>query len=83
MHLTLKKETTKPAGENILHQKARFDEFREEFNNYRPHEGIKMKYPFMIKQFLLNSKVHNVEDAFCTDLKMVGLEGLEPPTNRL
>ena len=32
MHLTLKKETTKPAGLNFLQQQARFDEFIKIFN---------------------------------------------------
>jgi len=45
MHLTLKKETTKPAGQNILQQQARFDEFVREFNDERPHEALKMKTP--------------------------------------
>lgn len=45
MHLTLKKETTRPAGSNILQQQAKFDFFVEEFNNERPHEALNMKYP--------------------------------------
>ncbi len=45
MHLTLKKETTKPVGQNILQQQARFDDFIEEFNTERPHEGLAMKTP--------------------------------------
>lgn len=45
MHLTLKKEATKPAGQNFLQQQAKFDEFLEEYNNDRPHEALKMKYP--------------------------------------
>jgi putative transposase len=45
MHLTLKKEATKPSGQNILQQQARFDEFTEEFNTERPHEALGMKYP--------------------------------------
>jgi putative transposase len=45
MHLTLKKETTRPAGANFLQQQARFDEFVEEFNNERPHEALNMKCP--------------------------------------
>ena len=35
MHLTLKKETTKPAGENFLQQQSRFDDFIHEFNAER------------------------------------------------
>lgn len=45
MHLTLKKEATRPAGSNILQQQAKFDNFVDEFNNERPHEALSMKYP--------------------------------------
>jgi len=38
MHLTLKKEATRPAGTNIFQQQATFDAFVDEFNNERPHE---------------------------------------------
>lgn len=45
MHLTLKKETTRPAGMNSLQQQAKFDAFVDEFNTERPHEAIGMKCP--------------------------------------
>src|SRR5204862_374855 len=45
MHLTLKKEATRPAGANFLQQQARFDDFVAEFNNERPHEALAMKTP--------------------------------------
>ncbi len=45
MHLTLKKETTKPAGANILQQQARFDDFVSAFNDERPHDALAMKTP--------------------------------------
>ena len=45
MHLTLKKEATRPPGMNSLQQQARFDEFVKEFNQERPHEAIDMKRP--------------------------------------
>lgn len=45
MHLTLKKETTKPAGANILQQQGKFDSFIKEFNFERPHQALDMKYP--------------------------------------
>jgi transposase InsO family protein len=45
MHLTLKKEATRPPGMNSLQQQARFDLFVHEFNTERPHEAIGMKYP--------------------------------------
>ena len=45
MHLTLKKEATRPPGMNSLQQQARFDEVVKEFNEERPHEAIDMKRP--------------------------------------
>lgn len=45
MHLTLKKEATRPAGQNSLQQQARFDAFVTEFNTERPHEALGMKTP--------------------------------------
>ena len=45
MHLTLKKEATRPAGANILQQQATFDAFVEEFNTERPHEALDMRFP--------------------------------------
>ncbi len=45
MHLTLKKETTRPPGMNSLQQQARFDEFVAEFNTERPHEALGMQLP--------------------------------------
>ena len=45
MHLTLKQETTKPAADNFLAQQEKFDKFIDVYNNERPHQGIKMKYP--------------------------------------
>lgn len=45
MHLTLKKEATKPAADNLLQQQARFDTFLEHFNRDRPHQALAMKTP--------------------------------------
>jgi len=45
MHLTLKKEATKPAAENFLAQQARFDTFIEYYNTERPHQALNMKMP--------------------------------------
>lgn len=45
MHLTLKKEATRPAGMNSLQQQAKFDAFVKEFNEERPHEALAMKTP--------------------------------------
>lgn len=45
MHLTLKKEATKPAGENLLQQQEKFDHFINEYNFERPHQALEMKTP--------------------------------------
>jgi putative transposase len=45
MHLTLKKETTRPTGNNFLQQQAKFDRFIDIYNRERPHQGIGMRYP--------------------------------------
>ena len=45
MHLTLKREATKPAAANVLQQQARFDTFLDQFNRERPHQALGMKVP--------------------------------------
>ena len=45
MHLTLKKEATIPPEKNLRAQQERFDWFRKEYNNERPHESLDMKTP--------------------------------------
>jgi putative transposase len=45
MHLTLKKDATKPAAANVLQQQARFDAFITRFNQERPHQALGMKVP--------------------------------------
>jgi putative transposase len=45
MHLTLKKEATKPAAANVLQQQARFDTWITQYNRDRPHQALGMKVP--------------------------------------
>ena len=45
MHLTLKREATKPAAANVLQQQARFDTFIDQFNRERPHQALGMQVP--------------------------------------
>ena len=45
MHLTLKREATRPPAMNSLQQQAKFDAFGEEFNTERPHQALAMKRP--------------------------------------
>lgn len=45
MHLTLKKEATRPPAFNFLQQQAQFDQFIDVYNYERPHQGIGGRYP--------------------------------------
>ncbi len=45
MHLTVKKEATKPAFFNFLQQQERFDQFIGVYNNVRPHQALNGAYP--------------------------------------
>ena len=45
MHLTLKREATKPAADNVLQQQARFDGFVLRYNTERPHAALDMQVP--------------------------------------
>jgi len=50
IHLTLKQETTRPAGGNLLQQQERFDDFCTRYNQERPHEALQMRTPAAIYQ---------------------------------
>ena len=45
MHLTLKGETACPPARTLRAQQSRFDAFRREFNDSRPHEALGQRYP--------------------------------------
>ena len=45
MHLTLKNDTARPPGRSGLAQQRRFNRFRREFNEVRPHEALGMQTP--------------------------------------
>lgn len=45
MHKTLKAEATKPPAGNLSAQQRKFNRFREEFNQERPHEALDQETP--------------------------------------
>jgi transposase InsO family protein len=45
MHLTLQQETMSPMAANRRAQQRRFDQFRSEYNQQRPHEALNMRTP--------------------------------------
>jgi transposase InsO family protein len=50
MHRTLKDETTRPASASLPAQQRRFNTFRTEFNNERPHEALDQQTPASLYQ---------------------------------
>jgi transposase InsO family protein len=45
MHRTLKQYTAQPAARTVRAQQKAFDEFRKEYNEQRPHQGLGMATP--------------------------------------
>jgi len=45
MHKTLKEDTILPPGANLRAQQRKFNRFRTDYNNIRPHEALEMKTP--------------------------------------
>lgn len=53
MHRELKKETAKPPANTFQGQQRKINEFVDDYNNERPHEGLNDKYP---REFYERSK---------------------------
>jgi len=62
MHLTLKQETAQPPAANLRDQQRRFDVFRSEFNEQRPHEALEMKPPASLYQPTTRSYPSRLEE---------------------
>ena len=45
MHRTLKEETTRPPAGDVAAQQQRFEAFRQEYNEERPHEALGQRTP--------------------------------------
>lgn len=45
MHKTLKADATRPPGASLSEQQLRFDRFRREYNDERPHESLGQQTP--------------------------------------
>ena len=67
MHLTLKEETTRPPAENILMQQEKLDEFRDIFNEKRPHEALNMQKPSELYKKSKRSYDPNLELSYPLD----------------
>lgn len=61
MHRTLKAETTRPPERNQMAQQARFDCFRREYNEERPHEALQMQTPASAYQHSSRPMPHRLQ----------------------
>jgi transposase InsO family protein len=61
MHRTLKREATVPPGSSLRGQQRKFDRFREQFNEERPHEALGMRRPAELYQPSRRSMPKRVE----------------------
>lgn len=57
MHRTLKAEATRPAAGNLAAQQRKFNRFREEYNQERPHNEMDSPAPDGIACARLNGVV--------------------------
>jgi putative transposase len=78
MHLTLKNETTIPPAQNLRAQQKRFDAFRREYNQVRPHEALGMKTPDSFYELSLRSypaRVPELEYDLGFEVRRIGGNG--------
>ncbi len=62
MHKTLKAQTSSPAAATAREQQQRFDEFRQHFNEERPHEALGQTLPAQMWSASLRTMPAKVED---------------------
>lgn len=63
MHRTLKAEATRPAAQTMRAQQRRFDRWREEFNQQRPHEALGQRVPAEFYERSVRVYTGQVEEA--------------------
>jgi len=61
MHRTLKQEATIPPASSLPSQQRRFDRFRDEFNEIRPHQALHMQRPAQLYRPSLRSMPKRLE----------------------
>lgn len=71
MHRDLKAQATRPPASGFISQQRRFDRFREEYNEIRPHEGLQMRTPSEVHEVSKRSYSGRIEEwAYATTLKL-------------
>jgi len=78
MHRTLKAEATRPPGGNLAAQQVRFNRFRKEYNEERPHEGLGLETPasqYAVSRRRFPGKLPRVEYAGHYEVRYVSANG--------
>jgi len=71
MHKDLKAHATRPPGSGWRSQQRKFDAFRTEYNEVRPHEALGMKTPSEVHKKSEREYPRRVDDwAYPSDMKM-------------
>ena len=63
MHRTLKAEATKPPADTMGGQQRRFDQWREQFNQERPHEALGQRVPAILYERSERAYTGEVQEA--------------------
>jgi len=71
MHKDLKAQATRPPGRGWRSQQKKFDDFRKEYNEVRPHESLMMKTPNEVHKESKREYPRRVEEwAYPAEMKM-------------
>lgn len=77
-HLTLQQETARPPGKNMRVQQRRFDTFRREYNDERPHEALGQRPPstvYVPSRRAFPARIEEPEYPSCYEVLVPNLEG--------
>jgi putative transposase len=79
MHRTLKQHTAYPPSKSARSQQRAFDDFRQHFNDERPHEGLQMKRPaslYVPSERRLPASISSPEYPKHSQVRIVSRKGL-------
>jgi len=78
MHRTLKQETAAPPAQTLRGQQRRFERFRREFNEERPHEALGMLTPaavYEVSSRAYPERLRDMEYPECVEVRRVKPNG--------
>jgi len=78
MHRTLKQHTARPASASLRSQQRRFDQFRTEYNEQRPHEALGQATPSSLyrrSEREMPARLHEIDYPPHLELRLVSANG--------